>query len=117
MKSKGEEMSTCNIKLNVVLRVLKTKRSYSNLSVIIIIGDCALRRKKEEEREKWTWKGCLFCEVKCFNLWMKCPFLTDRNVKGAYTCQGTGVSVDPRNVPHISFLNWFKSNLTRLSDK
>lgn len=52
MKSKGEEMSTCNIKLNVVLRVLKTKRSYSNLSVIIIIGDCALRRKKEEERER-----------------------------------------------------------------
>lgn len=48
---------------------------------------------------------------------MKYPFLTDRNVKGAYTCQGTGVSVDPRNVPHISFLNWFKSNLTRLSDK
>lgn len=45
-------MSTCNIKLNVVLRVLKTKRSYSNLSVIIIIGDCALRRKKEEERER-----------------------------------------------------------------
>lgn len=28
------------------------KRSYSNLSVIIIIGDCALRRKKEEERER-----------------------------------------------------------------
>lgn len=52
MKSKGEEMSTCNIKLNVVLRVLKTKRSYSNLSVIIIIGDCALWRKKEEERER-----------------------------------------------------------------
>lgn len=48
---------------------------------------------------------------------MKCPFLTDRNVKAAYTCQGTGVSVDPRNVPHISFLNWFKGNLTRLSDK
>lgn len=52
MKSKGEEMSTCNIKLNVVLRVLKMKRSYSNLSVIIIIGDCALSRKKEEERER-----------------------------------------------------------------
>lgn len=45
-------MSTCNIKLNVVLRVLKMKRSYSNLSVIIIIGDCALRRKKEKERER-----------------------------------------------------------------
>lgn len=28
------------------------KRSYRNLSVIIIIGDCALRRKKEEERER-----------------------------------------------------------------
>lgn len=28
------------------------KRSYSNLSVIIIIGDCALRRKKEKERER-----------------------------------------------------------------
>lgn len=94
------------------------KRSYSNLSVIIIIGDCALRRKKEEERERNEHERVrLFCEVKCFNLWMKCPFLTDRNVKAAYTCQGTGVSVDPRNVPHISFLNWFKSNLTRLSDK
>lgn len=52
MKFKGEEMSICNIKLNVVLRVLKTKRFYSNLLVIIIIGDCVLRRKKEEEREK-----------------------------------------------------------------
>lgn len=28
------------------------KRSYSNLSVIIIIGDCALRRKKEEEERE-----------------------------------------------------------------
>lgn len=45
-------MSTFNVKLNVVLRVLKMKRSCSNLSVIIIIGDCALRRKKEKEREK-----------------------------------------------------------------
>lgn len=86
MKFKGEEMSICNIKLNVVLRVLKTKRFYSNLLVIIIIGDCVLRRKKEEEREKWIWKGCLFCEVKCFNLWMKCFFLIDRNVKGVYIC-------------------------------
>lgn len=64
---------------------------------------CTKKKEREGEREKWTWKGCLFCEVKCFNLWMKCPFLTDRNVKGAYTCQGTGVSVDPRNVPHINF--------------
>lgn len=45
-------MSTFNIKLNVLLRVLKMKRSCSNLSVIIIICDCALRRKKEEERER-----------------------------------------------------------------
>lgn len=28
------------------------KRFYSNLLVIIIIGDCVLRRKKEEERER-----------------------------------------------------------------
>lgn len=87
------------------------KNSYSILSVININGDYALRRKKrkrdrgEGERNKnWSLKGCLYCEVEYFNLWIKWHFLTDRNVKGAYTCQGTGVSVDPRNVPHISFL-------------
>lgn len=50
MKSKGDEYMLYKIKCSIA--GLKMKRSYSNLSVIIIIGDCALRRKKEEERER-----------------------------------------------------------------
>lgn len=45
------------------------KRSYSNLTVIIIIGDCALRRKKEErernEHERVVYfvkSNALICE-------------------------------------------------------